>query len=197
MIYTPHVGRLRFYDGTPVQPYYFQLDFDTGDLRAPEGRPRPRKRLLLDRGQLTPSSFYARDPDDAILGGLPLHFTATLDEATNATKLRQALSNPLQASPWLIGTQAILSTNATSLLRTGTGASVLVPAPDDVLEEHITVEICWEGVTVNLGRRFEEVWFPPDGQQVNEGASGVTMECNGLIYGHIAAITDFTPGIAI
>ena len=185
--YTGKNGELRLYDSAAT-PFYYVVDFVQMDLTGPLGRGRPDENLNLDRGNLTTAAFYHQGPDDPILEPLDLSFSALIDEAVN----RQDLLDALQCGT--VGGDSWTTTKGDSSLTSGSGASVATPSFADSLKKCVDCEVIWTGTTVDIGYRWQEIYFPPESITLTESADVLVLAASGQCYGAIAEITAFTAG---
>ena len=61
----------------------------------------------------------------------------------------------------------------------------------DAVKQAFFLEVLWDGDN-DYGVKYNEVYFPPGEQSIAESADGITLSCNGQVYGDVTRITAFT-----
>jgi len=191
--YTSLNGALRLYDSTAT-PYYIQVLFDEGNLSAPEGRARPEETPILHRGRIDTNWHNIMGNDMPVIEPLELSFSFRMQASVaNHAKLRNALSNPDLANPWLVGSHTWVTTKGDYTLTGGAGTAT-DPAFADAHKKCVDVQILWTRGAVSIGRKYGAVYFPADQLSLAESEEGVIVSVTGQIYGTITVITAFTAG---
>ena len=196
-IYTALNGAMRLYDSTAT-PFYLALTFENADLSAPTMRPRPEETNVMHRGRASATTCKILGDDSPILDPMELSFSFKMQNSVAIHgKLMAALSNPYQASPWLVGSDTWVTTKGDGLLTNGDGTgSVPDPAFADTLKKAVDLCIIWTRDAVVMGFRYFAVYFPPDQITFKEAEDSITYSVKGEIHGHITAITAFPAGNA-
>lgn len=201
--YTFIDGVLRIYDGTAT-PFYLEIPFMQANFTGPEGNPRPDEIPRMNRGRVrnTDSNWhYISAPDDPIVNPVTLSFSFLMaNNQPNYQKLRQALNIDM-ASTWTVGSNTWVSSKGTTQVLGGGRTPTLVTTPSfgDARKRTVTIYTLWadpDGGANDIGRKWAEVYFPPDKQTIREAMDMVEIQCQGLIYGAIGQITAFPAGNA-
>ena len=193
-------GELRIYDGSTSRQYV-QVLFTQGDFTGPLNRGRVEETLNMDRGNFDQNSAYYEGPDDAIMEPLPITFSAILDSSANNMVLVNVLSGISQFTsnnPTEFDAVCVLeTTKGTSYVRVN-GADVITKTLADSSKICFDVEILWDTVAgTTVGVQYNEVYFPPSEQSINEGVDNVTINMNGQWYGSGDTLAAFTSGVSI
>ena len=192
-------GQLRILSGdTP--PKYLEIPFSSMNFSAPIARPRPADPVVPTVGGYAhlPSSDY----DAGFAEPQPVAFSCHIDDTTNSWKLRPAMCNPDLQSPWTVGSQTWTSAK-------GQGGSIVLangnyaPTPGsfyDMKKVSVNVQVLWQhnqsgSGTPSWGLNLNDVYMPPQDQQIQESSDFVDLSIQGLCYGSISAIGSFTPGV--
>jgi hypothetical protein len=196
--YSGRSGNLRFYaQGTVTGTPYFEVKFVNMDFVGPVARQRPPDSIFTFVGG------YSHSPTDAsyeqqFYEPQTLSFSANIDDTTNRVKLRQALSNLDDESPWQVGTNLWQSTKGKGSI-IGPDGNFLATQPFfDTKKVATDVEVLWDplGASSAFGMRYEEFYPSPSIIEFRESADAVTLSVNGgLVYGNIRSLTEFTDGI--
>jgi hypothetical protein len=195
-LFTMMHGVLRIYDSTATA-FYINIPYTDGNVSAPDGRPRVEETSVLDRGRGSVGVHNIAGIDDPVIGPLDLSFSLRMQNVVaTMAKIRNALSNPDNASPWLVGSDTWVTTKGDFTLTGGNGATFTDPAFEDATKVCVNVEILWTRGGASYGRKYGAVYFPPDQVSLAESADGVVLSVTGKIYGTITTITSFTAGNA-
>lgn len=196
--FTGRDGRLRLYDGTAT-PYFLEIAFVNADFRAPMNRPRPEEIVVLDRGRITSAAHYILGAGDPILQPVQLSFSFRLHNTEpNYRRFRQAL-NVDMPSAWTVGAFTWVTTKGTTTVISDNPEGVTNVTTNPFVDPRkrcVNVEVLWAdpGGSADVGSKFGEVYFPPNEQNLAEGADDVMIQATGYIYGGITEITAFTAG---
>ena len=167
----------------PVDGQYQVVGFANMDFNGPIGRPRQEEVLVLDRDTMSSTAHYVQGSDEKIYEPLPVTFSCILDDTVNQDYVFDALAcgNP-GAGSWT-------ATGVTTKGDTKNDASNYNPAfADATNKKAVDIIIQWDtdrtSSTPN-GLGLYEVYFPLEEQSIVESADGITLNCNGAIYGVI------------
>lgn len=192
--------QIRVYDGTsggtPPGPFYFNLPFVRTDMVWMSGRNRGEQFLKLNRGVLDASAHYVQGSDADILSDdHVITFSIELLDTTYLI-LMAALSNIFRISPWTVGNQTWVNTNASTQIRNGDGTLVTTPTTAEPLEDRVNIEIRQIAKSAganDLVMKLNEIWFPPR-QSMAEAFEGNAMTVSGIWKGDVTTGTAFTTG---
>lgn len=196
-------GELRIYSGSNASGvnFFFRVAFAQMDFNAPMGRPRPDQLPITDRGNVNAFAHYIQATDDVIMQPVNVTFTANLDTEVNRNDLVKAMSNPLRASPWTVGSTTWVNANGTTFIWNGCGSTVSTPLPDDPLHDRVHLAVLWrEQCSVGLidtGFRYAECWFQPNQINIRETETAVQIAATAWCYGPVSQITVFPSGTFI
>lgn len=202
-LYYGKKGELRIYSGSNASGvnFFFRVAFAQMDLNAPMGRPRPDQLPITDRGVVNQYAHYIQGSDDIIMQPVNVTFTANLDTEVNRNDLIKAMSNPLRASPWTVGSSTWVNTNGTTQIYNGCGSLVSTPLPDDPLHDRVNLAIIWRELcsfgTVDTGFIWKETWFQPNQINIRETETAVQIAATGFCYGPVSQIASFPAGTFI
>lgn len=195
-------GEMRLYyqsDGAAGN-YYYPVIFESMDMNAVAGRPRPDELPVMDRGNLNTYAHHIQGPDTPIIQPVPLTFSCMIDNTFGRTNLLLALCNAPRISPWQVNGVTLSNVNGTTQVYNGAGSLVSTPLPYDVQQDRITVQVLFRGdphVTPgadDYGHIFNEVWFQPGAIRLVEAPDSYKFNCTGSIYGPISQMTAFGAG---
>jgi hypothetical protein len=198
-VYTERRTTMRILDGTPTTPQYIVIPFVQAGMTVPINRPRPEPEPVLNRGQLDTYAHYVRRDDTELMAPLAMTgFSANLDEQF-AKIVIHAMSNPYNATPWLVSTATFITAAGTGAsILNGTGGSFAPPQfTDDPTHRRVVVEHRVDGVVTGVNAtvwRHEEVYFPPHLLTVQLGQR-VVLSGTYWTYGKITMLTAFTTGV--
>jgi hypothetical protein len=194
-VFQGYDGELRIYsDGALYgsEPsgttYYFEILFCEMDMSVPIGKPRTEETLIMDRNRFDTNAHYVKGPDDPRYGPVNLTFSCRLADTVNTRILSDWFSGSSKITNAASGSTQIYSWDGQTTLDGNT-----LKAFVDVDKMAYRVECLWDGST-DYGVRAEEVYFPPDQQEIRESPDGLILSCNGLVYGDVTRITGFTAG---
>lgn len=197
--FTHRDGALRIYDGTGT-PFFLQLIFVDAGFTAPLGRGRGDEILTLNRGRIDPNMHYILGPDDPPMAPVTLSFNFRIaNTEPNLLKFKQALNLYMEPA-WNVGVNTWVSTKGKSQVLSGgtVPTSTTTPAFSDARKRTVDLYVLWTDPDsiANQGHKWQEVYFPPDQQSINEGTDAVEIRCSGRVYGNIAPISSFPAGTA-
>ena len=191
-------GALRLMDGSSP-PKYLEIPFSSMNFSAPVARPRTVDPVVATVGGYAhlPGSDY----DAGFAEPQPVAFSCHIDDTTNSWKLRPAMCNPDLQSPWTVGAQTWTSAK-------GQGGSIVLanggyaPTPGsfyDMKKVSVHMEVLWThsqttSGTPSYGLRLNDVYMPPQDQQIQESSDFVDCSISGFVYGEIKPIGAFTAG---
>lgn len=184
--FTNKKGKIRFYDGTAVTPYYLEIPFDAGDLSGPTKRNLPELIPVQDKGAHDANAHYILGPDEAHLEGLDVSFSLLV---TDLSKYGYAIDwiNVLNADGTTVNSNTIVTTKEDTQ---NDGSNNNPAFPDSRLA--LNIEFLLDGPSSDLGWQFNEVYIPPP--VVSVGDDAVTLAIAGMVYGTITNITAFSSG---
>ncbi len=189
--FTNRKGKIRFYDGTAVTPFYLEIDFDAGDFSGPLGNPLAEEVLVTDRGTLNTRTHYIAGAQDKILEPQEVTFSFLMTDHSKTGLLLDYLAFMNGASPGTVDSQAVATTKGTT-----TRGGITTPAFADTNKKACNVEYVLDAST-DIGWKFGECWFPLAEASISEGEDAVTVSLKGLCYGAISRTTGFTSGAAL
>lgn len=182
-------AKIRLYDGTGT-PYYLELDLDVGDFSGPIGQPRNEEVLVLDRGNMNANAHYINQADDKLMEAVPVTFGVLIRDDQQTINILDWLTAGQDGG----STQVNSNTLTTTKQDTQRDGSNNNPAFADSSKMTFNVEYLIETGGTDLGRKYAEVFFPLEQQQLSEAEDGITLTLNGMCYGTITKITEFTSG---
>jgi len=197
--YTGKRGELRIYDATAT-PLYAKVKFATMNLTSPEGAGRPDEVARMNRGNLDANFHYVQGPDNPITEPFNVTFSFFLESGSTAKELIQKFIGLRFASgqdaTWQApDSTALVTTKGTSQRAAGlTGTGDTMPLFTDPKKVCVNVEVVWDEGANDAGRRYQEVWFSPPDQSINEAPDGITCNLSGRCYGAVTSIAAFTAG---
>ncbi len=190
--FTSKNGELRIYDGRAAPaPWYLSILFTNGDFTGPFGRNSFEEILILDRQNTTDNMHYIEGSDARIMEPLAVSFSARVFDYRPSRFFREML-----AGNTTVNSQSIATTKGSTQ---NDGANNNPTFQDSTkitynLEFKLTAGAggnSWE----NLVLGYNEVWFDPGEQTLNEGEDAVTFNISGQCYGTVTSATgDFTTG---
>ena len=185
-------AKIRLYDSTAT-PLYLELDFDVGNFTGPIGTPKTEELLQLDRGKATSDMHYIEGPDNAMMTPVPVSFGYFLQNVVQQTYLIHWLTAMNDGLTQTVNSHT-LETTETDSQRDGSNAN---PAFAD--SNKSTCEVEWLSDTggTDFGWKYTGVLFLLDQQTFTEAESDITLTLNGLCYGTITALTEFTSGTSV
>ena len=179
-------GELRLIEyGHQGTTYYLEVLFCEMDFTVPLAKPLVEEVLILDRGLLDGDARYIEGPDSPRYGYVNLTFSCRLADTVNATTLHEWISGVTKIS----GVTQLYSWKG----KTSIDGNDLVDFEDDSNKYAYRIEILWDDSN-DYGIQCNEVYFPPDQQEIRESQDGLILSCNGLVYGGVTRITSFTSG---
>lgn len=182
-------AKIRLYDSTAT-PWYLELDVDVGDFSGPLAAPLTEEILDLDRGNMNANAAYRQSDDEPLMAGVPITFSVFLRDATQTINLR----NWLRAMWDALATQVNVHTLASTETDTQRDGAVANAAFADSNKSQCNVEYLVTMSGTDVGLKYAGVWFPPEQQTIAEGADGIPLQLNGMVFGTITDITAFTSG---
>ena len=176
-------GELRVSDyGINGTTYHLEVLFCEMDFTVPLGKPRTEETLIMDRGRFDSNAHYIEGPDTPRYAPVNLTFSCRLADTVNTVVL----------SEWMSGVTKI--SGSTQLYtykgKTAIDGNTLPNFADTYLKYAYKVEVLWDG-TNDYGVQCNEVYFPPDQQELREAQDSVMLSCNGMVYGDVTRITAF------
>ena len=183
-------GELRLFDfGLSGTTYYFEVLFSEMDFTGPISRPRTEETLIMDRGNFDSNAHYIESNDEPRYGALPFSFSCRIADTNNSAVL----------SDWVSGVSPIKGAGSgTTNLVTCKGKTTLdgstLPNFKDATKQAFFLEVLWDGDS-DYGLHYNEIYLTPGEQTITESAEGLTLSCNGQIYGDVSRITAFTAGL--
>ena len=190
--FTNKNGALRLYDSTAT-PYYLEILFTGGDFTGPVGRPAVEEVLVLDRQNTTANMHYIEGSDARIMEPQGISFSGRAFDYAPCRFLLELLR----------GETTINSlTMVTTKGDTQNDSANANPAFADSSKTTYNVEMRFTGAGSgsyeHLKLTYNEVYFEPSEQSVNEGEDAVTINMSGQCYGTIVHATGaFTTGVDI
>lgn len=193
-------GALRLYDGGSP-PKYLEVPFSQMNFSAPLARPRTPDPIVPTVGGY--AHLPGADYEQGFAEPQEVSFSCHIDDTTNSWKLRDAMCNVDLHSPWTVGSQTWTSAK-------GQGGSIILanggyaPTPGSFYDNKkvsVHIETLWThnqttSGTPSYGLRLNDVYMPPQDQQIQESADYVDLSIRGLVYGEIKPIGAFTSGTA-
>lgn len=169
----------------PVDAQYFEVAFAAMDLSAPMGRSKTEEMLVLDRMRAGSRMHYIQGPDGRIYEPLPLSFSCMLDDTYNKDDIIEALNCGNPGSTYWTGT------GVTAKATTRNDGSNDNPAFADASKKAVNVQMLFAGDATSQGWAYYECFFEEAQQQISESEDGVSLACNGGIFGLIERIHGF------
>jgi hypothetical protein len=169
----------------PVEGQYFEVAFAAMDLSGPMGRAKTEELLVLDRMRAGSRMHYIAGADDLIYEPLPLTFACLLDDVYNQAALIAALTcgNP--------GSTYWDAAGVTAKGTTKNDGSNANPAFADATKKAVSVQILFAGDTTSQGWAYYETFFAEEQQQISESEDGVSLACNGGVFGVVERMHGF------
>jgi len=175
--------------------HYMEVLFCNMDFSGPTARPRTEERLIMNRGKYTTDAHYIEGPDEPRFAPVPISFSCKVAGTTDSLSLRDWLSGVTEVPNAVGGTTEVYSYDGS----TSIDGKTLKDFAGQGKNTYRT-EIIWAANTtsgVSYGLRYEEVYFAPDQQTITEAEGEFDLTCNGLVYGDVTRIRDFTSGTSI
>ena len=194
MIFRHRDGELRIYDRqSATTGYYLTVLFTDANITFPIGRPKAEEVIVLDRGRSSNTACVALGVDNPSYDPMPFSFSSAIDDQGGTTSLLQLLSGATSVN----GKTLFTAKGYSSLDIRGSAVSTF--AFKDTSKMAYNVEVLWTAGAsgVSHGFQIREIYFPPDQQTINEGMDFVTLNANGLIYGAVSRIMQFSSGTTV
>ena len=172
--------------------HYLKVLFCEMDFTGPTSRPRVEDSLIMDRGVFDSNAHYISGNDDPRYAPLPFSFSARLADTVDSRALQDWLSGVTLIPNAVGGTTQIYSFDGSTTIDGNT-----LPSFKDSGKQTYRFEILWEGSSVSTGIQYSDAHFPPGQQTITESADGLTLSANGIIYGNVSRINNFTSGASI
>lgn len=164
---------------SPISGQYYKVLFVGMDFNGPIDRARPEQNIALDRGNLNSNAFYYQGPDDPIYEPLDITFSAMVDEAVNRQELLLAIQcGAVATTEW---PDAGVSTKGDTQNNGATDNPIFT----DSSMKAVNVQIRWLGDSTDWLLTYNEVYFPPEQQQIQESEDPLVMSLTGKVYGTI------------
>ena len=196
---TSRDGALRIYDGTGT-PYYVEVKFEQMDGSFPSGRARAVEEVVPT------VAGYVHAPtsgafDQAYYEPQPLSFSLWVNYQ-DFIPLRNALSGldvTDVGQTWRVGAHTWTSVPARGSIVRADSSYISTQPFFDQMKKKVAVETLYtsrhrSNVGSTAGMRFDEVYFPPQSILIQESPDYVEMRVQGLVYGNISTIWNFTTG---
>ena len=184
MLFQGKDGELRISDqGLSGTTYYLEILFCEMNMSGPIKRARTEEKLIMNRGKMDTDAHFVQGNDDPIYAPLSLTFSCKLGDVSSTTAVLDMMSGSTS-----VHGKTLYSRDGYAVISANT-----VPAFADSGKTAYRVEVIWDG-TVDLGVQWDSVYFPPNEQTIAESADGLTLSCNGKVYGGVSRIEAFTAG---
>ena len=165
--------------------YYMKVLFCEMNYDGPVARPRTEEKLIMDRGNFDTNAHYVEGNDEPRYTSIPITFSCRLADTINTRALADWVSGATNIPNAVGGTTRVYSWDGITTIDGNT-----LPAFRDTGKQSYRVEMLWDG-TSDLGFRNDEVYFSPGENKITESAEGLTLSCNGQVYGDVTRITSF------
>ncbi len=190
MIWQGKEGELRLIEhGLSATTYYLEVLFTEMDFSAPIKRPLTEETLVMNRGMMDTDAHYIQSDEIPRYAPMSMTFSCKLADTNNTRVL----------SDWLSGNTTVGGLAGSTRIYSWDGKTTIdgntLPAFADVDKQSYRVEMLWDATVSSgssYGVRYEEVYFAPDQQTITESADGLSLSCNGMIYGDVTRIYHFT-----
>lgn len=189
MLFQHKDGQLRIFEhGASGTTYYLEILFTNADLSGPMGRPQEREELIVDFLDTADDARYVMQGIEHRLTPLSLTFSCRSADTTHSQLLHQLLAGEqVLAVGGISYTMHSRKGKGTSI----TGISYALPSFDDTYKNAYMVEVLYSGSSA-YGYRWDEVYFPPEAQRVDEAGAFLSLVITGQVYGGVTRITAFT-----
>ena len=182
----------RILDQTTNTPLGLTCPFVDGTLTLPVGPPRPADEYVSNQGKADANHHWVIGDDADTFAPLEATITFLLESTTNSTKVLQAMSNPMNESPWQPNATAFVPATTLGARYNADGTSVTCIKPADKVKADGLVHVEFlatnpDGGGTDYGCRLQGVYFTPP--QLSLGNPRGTMESTMLIYGEIVELT--------